>query len=62
MRNCVVARCEGCKEEIVLAQEESGNMAHLSSPEFEAFLRAHEGCRSRVAKGPYITRHSKAAD
>ena len=53
----VSAKCEGCNREIVLAQEEGESMAHLSVPEFQAFLREHEGCRSKVKSGPHITWH-----
>jgi len=62
MGNRVVARCEGCKQEIVLAQEEAESSAHLSVPEFEAFLRDHQACRSKVTAGPHITRHTESGD
>lgn len=52
----VIARCEGCQGEILLAQEESESMAHVSAPEYEAFLREHEGCRAKVKGGPYISK------
>ena len=53
----VLAKCEGCGREIVLAQEQGESMAHLSVPEFQAFLREHEGCRPKVKSGAYITWH-----
>jgi hypothetical protein len=59
MKTRVLAKCEGCQREIVLAQEEAQSMAHLSIPEFETFLRDHERCRSNVAQGPYITWHTE---
>jgi hypothetical protein len=58
----VVAKCEGCKSEIVMAQEDAESMAHLSVPEFEAFLRDHKACRSKVATGPHITWHAESGD
>jgi len=62
MKTRVLAKCEGCQREIVLAEEEAQSMAHLSIPEFETFLRDHEGCRARVAQGPYITWHAEEAE
>jgi hypothetical protein len=59
MKTRVLAKCEGCQREIVLAQEEAQSMAHLSIPEFETFLRDHEGCRAKVARGPHITWHAE---
>jgi hypothetical protein len=47
----VIARCEGCKGEVVLAQESRTARGHLSSMEYKAFLDKHEGCRERVPKG-----------
>jgi hypothetical protein len=58
----VLAKCEGCKREIVLAQEDGGSSAHLSVIEFQAFLRDHEGCRAKVTSGPHITWHTELAD
>lgn len=55
----VIARCEGCHGEIVLAQEESESMAHVSGPEYEAFLREHERCRAKVKGGPYISKRTE---
>jgi hypothetical protein len=62
MKKRVLAKCEGCQSEIVLAQEEGQSMAHLSIPEFQVFLRDHEGCRSRVAQGAHITWHTEESD
>lgn len=56
MGNRVIARCEGCRGEIVLAQEDADSTAHLSGPEYEAFLREHEPCRAKVKGGPLITK------
>jgi hypothetical protein len=47
----VIARCEGCKSEVVLAQESRTSRSHLSSTEYRAFLEQHEVCRERVPKG-----------
>lgn len=55
----VIARCEGCQGEIVLAQEESESMAHLSGPEYDAFLREHEQCRTKLKSGPYISKRTE---
>jgi hypothetical protein len=55
----VMAKCEGCQEEILLAEEGSESMAHLSGPEYDAFLREHEPCRSKVQAGPYITKRTE---
>jgi hypothetical protein len=62
MKTRVLAKCEGCQREIVLAQEEAQSMAHLSIPEFETFLRDHEGCRAKVAGRPYITWHAEEGE
>jgi hypothetical protein len=55
----VMARCEGCQKEILLAQEDSESMAYLSGPEYEAFLREHEPCRAKVKGGPFITKRTE---
>jgi|RhiMetdeSRZDD1v2_1073273.scaffolds.fasta_scaffold1157819_1 hypothetical protein len=47
----VIARCEGCKSEVVLAQESKTSSGYLSSTEFKAFLTQHEACHARVPKG-----------
>ena len=55
----VIAKCEGCQGEILLAQEDSESMAHLSGPEYDAFLREHEPCRAKVKGGPFITKRTE---
>ena len=55
----VIARCEGCQGEILLAQEDSESMAHLSGTEYDAFLREHEPCRAKVKGGPFITKRTE---
>jgi len=59
MGNRVIARCEGCQGEIVLAQEDAESTVHLSGPEYEAFLREHERCRAKVKGGPFISKRTE---
>ena len=59
MGKCVIAKCEGCQGEILLAQEDSESMAHLSGSEYEAFLREHEPCRAKVKAGPFISKRTE---
>ena len=49
-------RMDRDRGEIVLAQEDADSTAHLSGPEYEAFLREHEPCRAKVKGGPLITK------
>ena len=59
MGKLVIARCEGCQKEVLLAQEDAESMAYLSGPEYEAFLREHEPCRAKVKGGPFITKRTE---